>query len=131
MSRLFRLVSVFAICLASALGPGCIESDQSEHEVEIWGRRGIEDGRFQKPRAIAVDASNHLYIVDMTGRIQVFDEKFNLVNAWRTPEIRMGKPCGMTVANDGTLMVADTHYHRILFYDIQGNLDESRTIGGR
>ena len=38
----------------------------------VWGRRGISDGRLQKPRAMAIDGHDLLYIVDMTARIQVF-----------------------------------------------------------
>ncbi len=110
---------------------GCTESGQTDSHVMVWGRRGLDDGRFLKPRAIAVDNLNQLYIVDMTGRIQVFDDQQQFLRSWRTPEIRMGKPCGLSMSNDGLLMVADTHYHRILFYKPSGELIPERTIGGR
>ena len=44
--------------------------------------------------------------------------------------ITQGKPTGLGFGNDGTLLVADTHYFRVLFYSTDGLLDESRTIGG-
>lgn len=109
---------------------GCIESAKPTDAVKVWGRKGLDEGRFLKPRAIAIDDKNHLYIVDMTGRIQVFDDEQNFVTGWRTPKIKMGKPCGMTISNDNVLMVADTHYHRILFYTREGDLIPERTIGG-
>ena len=109
---------------------GCIESTSPTNSVKVWGRRGLDEGRFLKPRAIAIDQQDHLYIVDMTGRIQVYDEEQNFVTGWRTPKIKMGKPCGMTISNDNMLMVADTHYHRILFYSRDGELIPERTIGG-
>lgn len=37
------------------------------------------------------------------------------------PEIHQGKPVGMAVHPDGRLFVADTHYHRVLIFDRDGN----------
>ncbi len=110
---------------------GCVDAPDIASEVKVWGSRGLGDGRFHKPRAVAIDNDQNLFIVDMTGRIQRFDKDQQYVTSWRTPEVKMGKPCGLSVANDGMLMVADTHYHRILFYDRDGNRDEGRTIGGQ
>lgn len=109
---------------------GCIETQPAASEVKVWGRRGIDEGRFHKPRAVAVDQDDRLFIVDMTGRIQVFDSEGKFIRSWRTPEVHMGKPCGLTISNDQLLMVADTHYHRILFYTPEGELLTDRTIGG-
>ena len=109
---------------------GCIESPEASPDVKVWGSRGLGEGRFHKPRAVAIDKQQRLYVVDMTGRVQVFDKDQQFVTSWRTPEVKMGKPCGLTVSNDGLLMVADTHYHRILFYQPDGTLVEDRTIGG-
>ena len=117
-------------CLLLIFCGGCIEVQSPTGNVKVWSQRGLGDGRFHKPRAVAVDAEDNLFIVDMTGRIQVFDAEQNFIRNWRTPEVKMGKPCGMTVGNDGVLMVADTHYHRVIFYDIEGNLLDERTIGG-
>ena len=98
---------------------------------KVWGRRGILDGEFQKPRAIAIDQEDQLYIVDMTGRIQVFDVEGVHQRTWRTPSIKFGKPCGLSFDREGNLMVADTHYYRILFYSRAGKLLRNRTIGGK
>ena len=120
------------VCLAIIFLPGCIDSGFSGNleQIQTWGRRGLGDGQFQKPRAIAYGPDGNLYIVDMTARIQVFDTEGNFVRSWRTPEYKIGKPCGLSISNDNMLMVADTHYFRILFYSLDGELDESRTIGG-
>lgn len=79
---------------------------------------------------MVIDPQDNLYIVDMTGRIQVFDIDGNYLHGWRTPIIKQGKPTGLGWGNDGGLIVADTHYFRVLFYSPNGELDESRTIGG-
>ncbi len=123
---------VLAVCTISLVltCSGCLDDPSTIGDVKVWAQRGLGDGRFHKPRAVAVDASDNLFIVDMTGRIQLFDADQNFVRSWRTPEVQMGKPCGLTVSNEGVLMVADTHYHRVIFYDIEGHLLEDRTIGG-
>lgn len=75
-------------------------------------------------------ANDEIYIVDMTSRIQVFDRDGTYLRGWRTPECQNGKPVGLSFSNDGLLMVADTHYFRVLFYTPDGKLVEEKTIGG-
>ena len=98
--------------------------------AKVIGRRGLSAGRFHKPRAMAIDARHQLYVVDMTARIQVFDEAGNFVRQWRTPDWKRGKPTGLTVDRRGNLRVADTHYHRILTYTPEGELLGDQTLGG-
>lgn len=97
---------------------------------KVWGRRGISRGRLQKPRAMAIDAADNLYIVDMTARIQVFDRNGNFQRQWQTPASKNGRPTGLSFDKEGHLAVADTHYYRVLFYSIDGVLLEDRTLGG-
>ena len=96
----------------------------------VWGRRGLSEGRLMKPRALTVSPTDEIYIVDLTGRIQVFDREGNYLRGWRTPEIKQGKPTGLGWSRDNRLIVADTHYFRVLFYTPEGQLEEARTIGG-
>jgi hypothetical protein len=75
---------------------GCQPADvEFDSTVLVWGRRGLDDGRFLKPRAITIDDQDRLYIVDMTSRIQVFDRDGNFIRSWRTPKCQQGKPCGL------------------------------------
>jgi sugar lactone lactonase YvrE len=121
-----------AIGLLLAAGTtGCSASFAAGGQPEkVWGRIGITNGRFQKPRAIAIDDQDHLYIVDMTARIQVFDRDGNFLRAWQTPTRANGRPTGLAISRDGLVMVADTHYYRVLFYTRDGQLQEELTIGG-
>jgi sugar lactone lactonase YvrE len=115
----------------AALVGGCSQSTPGEDHADlVWGRIGISDGRFQKPRAITIDANDNLYIVDMTARIQVFDADGNFQRVWSTPTHVNGRPTGMSMSHDGLLMVADTHYYRVLFYTPEGKLRDDLTIGG-
>ncbi|MBN1911588.1 MAG: hypothetical protein JW818_17740 [Pirellulales bacterium] len=95
---------------------------------KIWGRRGISDGRFNKPRALAIDKNDQIYVVDMTARIQVFDSDGHFLRGWRTPAHETGKPTGISIGHDGNVLVADTHYYRVLVYSPEGKL--LKKIGG-
>ena len=95
---------------------------------KVWGRRGVSDGRFQKPRAMTIDDRDRIYVVDMTARIQVFNADGEFLHGWRTPEKKTGKPTGLSATKDGRILVADTHYYRVLIYSSDGRL--LQTIGG-
>lgn len=116
--------------IASAVS-GCIGSQAALGEVDlVWGRRGFSEGRFQKPRAIAIDDRDQLYIVDTTGRIQVFTADGEYLRGWKTPHAENGRPTGMGVDHQSqTLLVADTHYYQLLSYSLDGQLLADKTIG--
>jgi sugar lactone lactonase YvrE len=78
---------------------------------------------------MAIDRQDHLYIVDMTARIQVFDTAGNFLRGWHTPAHAVGKPTGMSIGPDGSVWVADTHYYRVLVYSPEGKL--LHTFGGK
>ena len=121
---------VIWLTLMLVASAGCVDSGNDGLPDLVWGRQGIAPGRLQKPRAITIDADDHLYLVDTTARIQVYDADGNYLRGWKTPVSKNGRPTGMTVSRSGLLMVADTHYYRVLFYKPNGELVESATIGG-
>ncbi len=94
----------------------------------VWGRQGISDGRFQRPRAMAIDRGDRIYIVDMTARIQVFTPDGTFLNKWQTPDHQFGKPTGLSIGNDGNVLVANTHYYEVLIYSPEGEL--IKRLGG-
>lgn len=96
----------------------------------VWSQHGISNGCLKTPRAMVTDDQGEIYIVDKTARIQVFDRHGKFLRGWQTPEYYRGKPTGLSFDNDGNLMVADTHYYRILFYTPEGKLLNEKTLGG-
>lgn len=121
---------MLALLLAISMLVGCDQGNaprQGQLDL-IWGRRGISDGRFNKPRVMAIDRDDHIFVVDMTARIQAFDTDGNFLHGWQTPEHTNGKPTGLSIGRDGNVLVADTHYYRVLVYSPDGKL--LRTIGG-
>lgn len=115
-----RLPALGMLVILSGCTPD--EPAQLGRLLAVWGRSGISDGRLQKPRAIAIDSRDQIYIVDMTARIQVFDTGGRFLRKWQTPAWDLGKPAGLGLGRDGSLLVADTHYNRILVYSPQGRL---------
>jgi len=112
---------IWLACLS--VSPGCDEEKSTIGTLQlVWGRLGISDGRFQKPRAMAIDKQDRLYIVDMTARIQEFDTDGKFIRFWQTPVHDNGRPTGMSIDREGNLAVADTHYYEVLFYSPEGKL---------
>jgi DNA-binding beta-propeller fold protein YncE len=101
----------------------------SKPEV-VWGNRGIQNGDLVRPRAIAIDAQDRLYIVDFTARIQVYDRDGKYLGpTWTTPDYRSGRPSGLSIDRDGNLIVSDSHYNCFRIYSPDGT--ELRKFGGQ
>lgn len=126
-----RYLAALVVWTGITLMTGCDRSVNDGKAENIWGVRGTADGLLQKPRAMAIDEEDRIYVVDMSARIQVFDTDGNLLKGpWRTPDFANGKPTGISIDRNGNLLVADTHYYRVLFYTPDGKLLEEKTIGG-
>jgi len=112
----------FLLVLASvALFAGCDALVGSEPDL-IWGVHGTKAGWLHKPRVAAFDKDDHLFIADLTDRIQVFDRDGKYLRGWRTPDLNIDGPSGLTVDRYGRLLVADTHFYRVLVYSNVGEL---------
>ena len=130
-----RIMSVIGASMAAQV-TGCLSTTSISQPDLVWGRRGFSDGRFLKPRAMAIGPNDELYIVDTTGRIQVFGEDGEFLRNWKTPETANGRPTGLAIGRSSKdpsklrLLVADTHYYRMLVYSLHGELVASEQIGG-
>lgn len=85
--------------------------------LEFWvGGTGTADGKLQYPRAISAVPDGSVFVCDKSGRIQRWDHEGRLRAVVRTPTTAQGKPTGIRVDDEGQLLVADTHYCRVLVY---------------
>jgi DNA-binding beta-propeller fold protein YncE len=115
-----------ALCLC--LLTGC-HATRSAPEL-VWGRHGVHNGDLVKPRAVAIDRYDHLYIVDFTARIQVYDRDGKYLGlTWTTPDYSNGRPSGLSIDRDGNLLVSDSHYSCLRNYSPEGK--ELRVLGGK
>lgn len=128
MRRLGRLVVALGRLIVVLGLVGC--GPGSDTPERVWGRRGVQDGDLVRPRALAIDAADRLFVVDFTARIQVYnlDGKY-LGPTWQTPDYRNGRPSGLGVDRAGNLIVCDSHYHILRFYSANG--EQVRTLGGQ
>src|SRR2546423_14323990 len=88
-----RLFSKLQIIVLLVLG--CKEQptfhSQFFSSVEVVGRRGAGAGELNKPRSVAVDREDNLYVVDMTGRGEEISAKGEILSFWRKAPTGKGK----------------------------------------
>ncbi len=120
-----------ALAAGTIAGTGCtppLPSTQAPIDsrlfasVEVIGRRGTGPGSFQKPRSVAVDGEDNLFVVDMTGRVQKFSPDGHWLLGWQLPDTTIGKAKGMATAPDGGILIVEPHYHRVNRFSPDGRL---------
>jgi DNA-binding beta-propeller fold protein YncE len=73
--------------------------------VAEYGKMGTAPGEFMGPHALAFDSQGRLFVADRSNnRVQVFDRNMQFVDEWR----HFGRPSGIAILKDDTLIVADS-----------------------
>jgi len=88
--------------------------------VQIIGARGTGVGELNKPRGVAVDADDNLYVVDMTARVQKFSPDGVYLLGWQMMQTDKGKPKGMCRDHSGNIVVLEPHYSRVNIFSTNG-----------
>ena len=114
--------------------PGCSSAEDAPElyfsGLRVWKIPSAE--RFlPAPRGLYSDEQNTVYVLDNAGRVLVYDSDGNLRRRWDMPDSRIGKPEGVWRLQDGRVVVADTHYHRIVFFTPDGHVDSMFGTQGR
>src|SRR5260370_41867287 len=119
---------VALVCLAllgcrpeSPVNEAAIDS-QLFSRVQVIGARGTALGQFNKPRSVALDANDNLFVVDMTGRVQKFSPEGVFLASWTIPQTDLGKPKGMCRDKEGNIVVLEPHYQRVNQFSPEGKL---------
>ncbi|GJQ29396.1 MAG: ring finger protein HAC1 [Phycisphaerae bacterium] len=104
--------------------------------TRVFGEVGMDAGQFSYPRCI--DATDtDVWIIDKLARVQRLDAKTGAcLGGWRMPEWENGKPTGVTLWTPPAggvmrVIIADTHYHRVMIYDPRGVSPPERIMEGR
>jgi sugar lactone lactonase YvrE len=79
--------------------------------VREYGRMGRGPGEFMGPHALAMDSQGRLFVADRSNnRVQIFDKDMNYLDSWK----QFGRPSGITILKDDTLIVADSESGRAI-----------------
>lgn len=108
-------------CAALSCAAACGAPRVPAQDGAQWGRSGTRDGEFHRPRAISA-TNEEVFVIDTSGRMQVFTHEGAFLRGWLMPEYENGTPTGITFAPTGSLLIPDTHYSRVLEYTPQGEL---------
>src|SRR5262249_12066084 len=125
------IVSLTLAILSAFLFAGCTPSSSSQEatlrsqifsQAQSIGSRGGGVGQLNKPRSVAVDRQDNLYVVDMTGRVQKFSSHGDFLLSWQMPQTDLGKPKGMCRDREGNILVVEPHYQRVNHFSPEGKL---------
>ncbi|MEP3482494.1 MAG: hypothetical protein ABJZ55_24850 [Fuerstiella sp.] len=124
-----RFVFPFLILLCC----GCI--DQPEQQLVMskfttWNLPA-DGSRIPAPRALYADSEDTVYCLDDAGRVLLYSEDGTIQKVWRMPASENGRPEGIVKLQDGRIAVADTHYHRIVFFEPDGTVESMLGTKGR
>jgi ABC-type Fe3+ transport system permease subunit/DNA-binding beta-propeller fold protein YncE len=119
---LVLLMPMLALAGCGKRGGEVLSESQFFSRVEMVGTRGSGPGQFQKPRSLAIDREDNLYVADMTGRIQKFSPTGQFLLSWQMPQTDLGRPKGMCLDSAGNVIVIEPHYSRVNHFDAQGKL---------
>lgn len=75
------------------------------------------------PRGLASDAEDRVLVLDDAGRVLIYDSAGVLQQQWSMPDNSIGNPEGICRLQDGRIAVADTHYHRVVIFRADGEVD--------
>lgn len=121
-----KTVPILLALLVTSCAPASDQSIPLESKffasVQVIGTRGTGVGQFNKPRSVAVDRSDNLYVVDITGRVQKFSPDGKFLLSWQMPQTDKGKPKGMALDSNGNIIVVEPHYSRVNHFDVSGKL---------
>jgi DNA-binding beta-propeller fold protein YncE len=92
--------------------------------IREWGGHGYEPGEFLRPRALAFDEHDQLYVADSCNhRIQVFDTQGKLLRMWGargTAAGEMSYPYDVAIGPDKCLYVCEYGNHRVQKFTLEG-----------
>lgn len=115
-------LAVMSLLMLAGLG-GCSKPPAVESVAfRSWGGPGGNLGQFTHPRAVACHGQE-VFIIDKSGRVQVFRRDGIAIREWRMPDQDHGTPTSIGVSPEGDLWIPDTHNSRILVYDPDGTLE--------
>ena len=125
---LLRTVAMFALLALSLTG--CKPDDRADAiSVKSWRTWMLPaDGPVQPtPRSLTTGPHDELAVMDTAGRVLIYDANGVLLRQWKMLDVQFGKPEGIVWLKDDRIVVCDTHYRRLVWFDQQGHV--LKTLG--
>ncbi len=81
------------------------------------------DGAKQPtPRSMATGPRDEVAVLDTAGRVLIYSAEGALLRQWKMLDVQFGKPEGIVWLSDDRLVVCDTHYRRLVWFDQSGRV---------
>jgi len=94
--------------------------------LKTFGERGKEEGSFNFPSNIAVDANSNIYVVDtMNARVQVFDSVGRFLYSYGRFGDAPGefaRPKGVAIDSEGHVYIVDAAFNNVQIFDDEGEV---------
>lgn len=87
----------------------------------VWPMPPSDTG-IPAPRSLCVSTNGELYVLDTIGRVLVYSPQGTSARQWSMPDTSVGRPEGIVELRDGSILVADTHYHRLIRFTPAGTV---------
>jgi sugar lactone lactonase YvrE len=116
-----KAIALFAVLLLAACDRAPRVPQIPVREWRAWNLPP-DGASLPTPRSVAPGLNEQLAVLDTAGRVLIFTTDGTLVRQWKMLDVSVGKPEGILVLNDGRIVVCDTHYHRIVYFDAKGRV---------
>ena len=119
------LRAIVCLVLAAFFSTGCKRNDSTATiAVKSWRTWMLPtDGPVQPtPRSLTTGPHDELAVMDTAGRVLIYDANGALLRQWKMLDVQFGKPEGIVWLKDDRIVVCDTHYRRLVWFDQQGQV---------
>jgi len=110
-------------------------ADTRKHQIFVYdfegnflfefGKRGAEDGEFNFPANLFIDAAGKVYVTDMNFRVQIFDADGKFLSKFGSIGTGFGQfslPKGIGVDSQGHIYVVDSRFNNVQIFNPEGQL---------
>jgi iron(III) transport system ATP-binding protein len=129
---LHSILGRIAACALAVFCTGC-DGKNAEPRIEVksWTSWMLppEGASQPTPRSLTTGPNQEVAVLDTAGRVTIYDAAGAILRQWKMLDVQFGKPEGIVWLKDNRLVVCDTHYHRLVWFDQNGNV--LRTVGKR
>jgi ABC-type Fe3+/spermidine/putrescine transport system ATPase subunit/DNA-binding beta-propeller fold protein YncE len=119
--NLITILLMVSLLLITGCKPSGSGSKIPVKNTSVWSVP-LDDISVPAPRSAKMLPDGRMVVLDTAGRVLLYDNAGKVTDTWHLPTNVNGNPEGTCLLQDNTIGVADTHYHRIVFFDMTGKI---------